>query len=64
VPLNEWRQRHYLEAFGQHFDILKEYCAIREGEEFLTPQIRAELSDYSREELTCGGYVILARKAL
>jgi len=63
VSLNEWRQSQYLEAFARHFEILKDYCAIREGEEFLTPQIRAELSDYSRDELTCGAYVILARKA-
>jgi hypothetical protein len=63
VPLNELRQSQYLKAFARHFEILKDYCAIREGEEFLTPQIRAELSDYSRDELTCGAYVILDRKA-
>jgi SAM-dependent methyltransferase len=62
VPLNEWRQDQYLQLFAQHFAILKHYCATREGEEFLTPEIRAELSAYSRDELTCAAYVIVARK--
>jgi SAM-dependent methyltransferase len=62
VPLNEWRLGQYLTAFSRQFEILKSYCAIREGEGWLTPEIAAELSDYSREELTCGAYVIVARK--
>lgn len=37
VPLNEWRRDQYLEAFARHFEILKHYCALREGEEWLTP---------------------------
>jgi SAM-dependent methyltransferase len=63
VPLNGWRQHQYLDIFSQHFEILNHYCAMREGEEFLTPAIEAELSAYRRDELTCGAYVILARKA-
>jgi hypothetical protein len=35
---------------------------MREGEHLLTPKIEAELSEYSRDELTCGAYVIIARK--
>jgi hypothetical protein len=62
VPLNEWRIGQYVAAFSRHFEILKNYCAMREGEELLTPAIAAELSNYSREELTCGAYVIVARK--
>jgi hypothetical protein len=62
-PLNDWRADHYLEVFTSHFQILKQYCALREGEEFLTQEIENELSPYSRDELTFGGYVILARKA-
>ncbi len=62
VPLNEWRLGQYLTAFARHFEILKNYCAVREGEGWLTPGISAELSEYSREELTCGAYVIVARK--
>jgi SAM-dependent methyltransferase len=63
VPLNEWRQRQYLAEFKNHFEILKHYCATREGEHLLTLEIEAELSAYSRDELTCGAYVIVARKS-
>lgn len=62
VPLNEWRRDRYLEEFGKRFDILKHYCAMTEGEELLTPEIENELSNYSRDELTCGAYVVVARK--
>jgi SAM-dependent methyltransferase len=62
VPLNEWRIDQYLAEFSKHFEILKHYCAMREGEEFLTPEIRQELSSYTQDELTCGAYVIVARK--
>jgi SAM-dependent methyltransferase len=64
VPLNKWRKEQYLTEFARHFDILKHYCAMREGEHFLTPEIENELTDYSRDELTCGAYVIVARKQL
>ena len=48
-------------AFEKYFCVLKQYCALREGEEFLTADIEIELSAYSRDELSCAGYVILAR---
>jgi SAM-dependent methyltransferase len=62
VPLNEWRRDHYLEEFARHFQILKHYCAMREGQDLLTPALETELLSYSRDELTCGAYVIMARK--
>jgi SAM-dependent methyltransferase len=62
VPLNEWRKAQYLAEFQKHFEIVRHYCAMREGEHLLTPQIESELSNYSRDELTCGAYVIVARK--
>ena len=62
VPLNEWRRDQYLETFASHFQIVKDYCVMREGEELLTPALEAELSAYSRDELTCGAYVIMAQK--
>lgn len=62
VPLNEWRRDQYLETFASHFQILKHYCAMREGEVFLTPEIEAELPTYSRNELTCCAYVIVAQR--
>jgi ubiquinone/menaquinone biosynthesis C-methylase UbiE len=64
VPLNEWRRDQYLEAFARHFEIIKHYCVMREGEELLTPEIEAELSAYSRDELTSAAYVIMAQKPL
>ena len=48
---------------AERFDIVKHYCAFREGTELLSPEILGELSDYSAEELTCNSYVIVARRA-
>ena len=62
VPLNEWRIQQYVAEFGRHFDIVRHYSAMREGEELLTPGIENELAAYTRDELTCGAYVIVARK--
>lgn len=65
VPLNEWRLGRYLEEFGRRFEVLRHYCAMREGEALLTPAVEAELASrgYTPDELTCGAYVIVARKA-
>jgi SAM-dependent methyltransferase len=62
VPLNEWRRDQFLGAFERRFDVVKQYCAIREGEDWLTPTIRAELGAFSEDELTCAAYVVLAKK--
>lgn len=62
VPLNEWRKHQYAAEFRQHFDLLSDYCSAREGEHLLTPAIAAELAEYTRDELTCWGYVLVARK--
>ncbi len=63
VPLNEYRIADYLAAFETHFEVVNHYCAGKEGEHLLTPEIRAELAEYSEEELTCGCYVIVAKNA-
>lgn len=62
VPLNEWRMHQYIAEFENHLELLKSYCALREGEHLLTPAIEAELSQYTRDELTCWAYVLVARK--
>jgi SAM-dependent methyltransferase len=62
VPLNQWRLNQYLGEFCKNFEIIKHYCALREGEHLLTSEIEQELSGYSRDDLTCGAYVIAARK--
>ena len=63
APLNGWHRDQYLEVFAGYFEIVNHYCVTREGEKLLTPQLEAELSTYSRDELTCRSYIILARKA-
>ena len=62
VPLNEWRRDQYISEISKNFETLKQYCAMREGEHLLTAQIETELSNYDREELVCGAYVICARR--
>jgi len=62
VPLNEWRRDQFLAAFERRFDIVNHYCAVREGEDWLTPTIRAELGAFTDDELTCASYVIVAQK--
>jgi SAM-dependent methyltransferase len=62
VPLNRWRKAQFLAAFAERFEVLSHYCGLREGEQWLTPALEAELSDYSRDELTCATLVIIARK--
>jgi SAM-dependent methyltransferase len=62
VPLNEWRRDQYLSSFADQFEIMHHYCAMREGEAFLTPELASELCDYSQDELTTMAYVIVARK--
>lgn len=62
VPLNEWRIGQYISAFSNYFEILKHYCAVREGQYLLTTEIKEELANYSPDELTCCTYAILARK--
>jgi SAM-dependent methyltransferase len=63
IPLNGWRIGQYAAAFAAQFEILQQYCALREGAHFLTPAVQAELADYTADELTCGTYVMLARKS-
>ena len=62
VPLNEWRIGQYVAELSRHFEIVKHSVAMREGEDLLTPAIEAELAAYTRDELTCLAYIIVARK--
>ncbi len=63
VYLNEMREHEYLEMFGGKLKII-EVTDIEKGQgrELLTPEIRAELSDYSEEELTKYGIAIIGQK--
>jgi len=61
--LNGLRERDYLSLFRENFEILQVLDIDREeGRALLTPQIRAELQDYSEEELLKHGIIIVARK--
>lgn len=63
VYLNEMREHEYLEVFEREFDILDVIDIDKgEGRGLLTPEIRAELSDYSEEELTKYGIAIIGQK--
>jgi SAM-dependent methyltransferase len=61
-PLNKIRIQQYIDSFSRYFQILESYCYMREGEHLLTKEIEVELSDYSRDELTCGLLIIVAQK--
>ncbi len=63
VYLNEMREHEYLEVFRRELNVLEVIDIDKgEGREFLTPEIRAELSDYPEEELTKYGIAIIAEK--
>lgn len=42
----------YLDEFTHYIKILKYYCAMREGEHLLTPEIEIELANFNQVELT------------
>ena len=60
--LNRQRQDAYQVAFAKHLDIVQWLAGRREGERFLTPDIRAELAGFSDEELLTRNIVVVARR--
>lgn len=60
--LNELREKDYRPIFEQAFQTLVWEPSVYEGHTQLTPEIEAELSDYSRDELLKKGVIILAQK--
>lgn len=63
VPLNEWRISQYLEAFGDNFEIVEHRCGNKEGEDLLSEDLLKELATYSKDELLCANYIIVARNS-
>lgn len=61
--LNELRERDYRPIFESELEILCWEASIYEGRGLLTPEIKAELSDYSEDELVKKGLIIVVRKA-
>lgn len=59
--INRLRMQDYQTAFKEQFEILHWLPTNTEGESLLTPEIQAELSDYSEEELLAKGFIVIAR---
>jgi SAM-dependent methyltransferase len=62
VYLNRLREHEYISLFKVRFEILDIMDGVYWGKDLLTPSIRAELSDYSEEELLKMHITIVARK--
>ena len=62
VPLNEWRVAEYRSAFESRFEVIKFELIGEEGAALLTPEIRAELSEYTVDELTRPTLILAAKK--
>ncbi|MEO1366279.1 MAG: methyltransferase domain-containing protein [Acidobacteriota bacterium] len=60
--INGWREHQYRASFDARFEVLEWIHTEREGEALLTPEIRAELSDYSEEELLTKGFIAIVRR--
>lgn len=60
--LNCLREPAYRAVFEQEFEILVWEPSAWEGRALLTPDIRAELADFSEDELLKKGVIIVARK--
>jgi hypothetical protein len=64
--LNRWRYRDYVSLFERRYEILETIDSSPGlGARFLTPEIEAELSGYSREELMMNyvGFVLRKKRA-
>jgi ubiquinone/menaquinone biosynthesis C-methylase UbiE len=59
--VNALRLSEYREIFARHFDVVEEYDDKQEGAQFLTQEIREELSAYTEEELINAFKTVLAR---
>ena len=59
--LNELREKDYRREFEKHMEIIEWIPFGKEGENLLTPDIRAELSDYDEHELLTKGFIIIAK---
>jgi SAM-dependent methyltransferase len=60
--LNRQRRAAYRACFERHLAIVAWLPGRREGERYLTPQVRAELSAYSEDELLTRNIIVVARK--
>jgi len=62
VSLNKLREHEYLNYFSEKFEILEVLRELdNEAGNLLTPGLRAELQDYSEEELLTTYITVVAR---
>ena len=59
--LNKLRESNYRIEFEKYMEVIEWIPAEKEGEKLLTPDIRAELSDYDEHELLTKGFIIIAK---
>lgn len=59
--INRLRLEQYRQMFEAEFEIVEWRLTNYEGEQFLTPDIREELAEYSEEELLTKGVIVIAR---
>lgn len=60
--LNKLTRADYRKLFSAHFDILEETCAQPDmGSQFMTPEIRQELGQFTEEELFSNRVIFLLR---
>jgi SAM-dependent methyltransferase len=62
TSLNRLRERDYYQLFSNNFKIIDWVTEYEEPENFLTPEISLELSEYQKEELLKRAIVVLACK--
>ena len=59
--LNQVRAHEYRAIIEAELDIIEWRWLPKEGEALLSPEIRAELSEYSEQELLHKGFIVIAR---
>lgn len=59
--LNQVRAHEYRSLIESELEILEWRWLPREGEALLTPRVRAELGEYSEQELLHKGFIVVAR---
>jgi SAM-dependent methyltransferase len=60
--LNKQRMSAYRACFERHLAIVEWLPGRREGERFLTPQVRGELAPYSDDELLTRNIIVIGAK--
>jgi hypothetical protein len=62
--LNRVRAHEYRQKIESELDIVHWRWLPKEGEALLTPEVRAELSEFQEEELLHKGFIVVARRHL